>query len=170
MTISEFSTDDEMFTMSVEVLDRNTAIGIIETLRDFDSIIGVSIKEIEDKTSRVSEEQLEMLEAQGFTAVDLTEEEAKKPVEDKNDNEKEDEEDEEDEEEPVLVIEGNENADDDALSVKLIGTYYLTYDTDTNEEYYVRKYVSFTISCVYAPAEEVVIENNVTTDTEEEGN
>lgn len=171
MTISEFSTDDEMFTMSVEVLDRNTAIGIIETLRDFNSVIGVEIKEIEDKVSRVSEEQLIMLESQGFTAIDLTELDRKVAEGDKDDDGDIDADDGVVEEEAVLVIEGDEDEESTPLTYKLIGNYYLVYDPETQEEYYTRKYVSFTISCVYAPAEEVVIENNVSTTTdEEEGN
>jgi len=39
MTISKFSTDDEVFSMDVEVLDRNTAIGCIETLRTLDTLL-----------------------------------------------------------------------------------------------------------------------------------
>jgi len=158
MTISKFETDDSMFTMDVEVLDRNTAIGCIETARTLDTVSGVSLQSIEEKESRVSEEELADLEAMGFVAIDETE-----TKDAKNDKDaKEGDEEEEEEEEAVLVIEGNENADDTALTVKHIGTYYLRYDTETGEKYYVRKYVSFTISCVYAPAEEVKIENNVT--------
>ncbi len=156
MTISKFETDDSMFTMDVEVLDRNTAIGCIETARTLDTVSGVSLQSIEEKESRVSEEELADLEAMGFVAIDETETKDAKNDKDAKEG------DEEEEEEAVLVIEGNENADDTALTVKHIGTYYLRYDTETGEKYYVRKYVSFTISCVYAPAEEVKIENNVT--------
>jgi type IV pilus assembly protein PilM len=155
MTISKFETDDSKFTMDVQVLDRNTAIGCIETLRTLDTVSGVSLQSIEEKESRVSEEELEDLKAMGFVAIDETE-----PKDAKNDKDKDD--DDEEEEEAILVIEGNENADDTALTVKHIGTYYLRYDSESGEKYYVRKYVSFTISCVYAPAEEIKIENNVT--------
>jgi len=154
MTISKFSTDDAVFSMDVEVLDRNTAIGCIETLRTLDTITDVSLEMIEEKESRVSEEELEDLKAMGFTAIDETEKDTKPATDEGEDSE-------DGEEEAVLVVEGNENADDTALSVKHIGTYYLRYDPETKEKYYVRKYVSFTISCVYAPAEQIEITNNV---------
>ena len=156
MTISKFTTDDEVFSMDVEVLDRNTAIGCIEIIRTLDSVSGVSIEMIEEKESRVSEEELADLKEMGFTAIDETEKDAKP-----KDNKDEDEDGEEEEEEAVLVIEGNENADDTALSVKHIGTYFLRIDPETHEKYYVRKYVSFSISCVYTPAEQVEITNNI---------
>ena len=96
----------------------------------------------------------------GFTAIDETDKDAKpKDAKDAKDNEEGDEE----EEEAVLVIEGNEKDGDTALSVKHIGTYYLRIDPENHEKYYVRKYVSFTISCVYTPAEQVEITNNVET-------
>jgi len=117
-------------------------------------ITDVSLEMIEEKESRVSEEELEHLKAMGFTAIDETEKDTK-PAKD------EDEDSEDEEEEAVLVVEGNENADDTALSVKHIGTYYLRFDPETKEKYYVRKYVSFTISCVYAPAEQIEITNNI---------
>ena len=57
---------------------------------------------------------------------------------------------------------GSQNDEEDsALHVKKIGTYYLRLDPETEEEIYVRKYVSFTVSCIYAPAEQVEIQSNV---------
>lgn len=159
MTISRFTTDDEVFTMDVEVLDRTTAIGCIEIIRTLDSVSGVSIEMIEEKESRVSEEELADLKAMGFTAIDETDKDAK--PKDAKDAKDEDEDGDEEEEEAVLVIEGNENADDTALSVKHIGTYFLRIDPENHEKFYVRKYVKFTISCVYTPAEKVEITNNI---------
>ena len=105
----------------------------------------------------MSEEELADLEAMGFVAIDETETKDAKNDKDAKDG------DEEEEEEAVLVIEGNENADDTALTVKHIGTYYLRYDSETGEKYYVRKYVTFKITCIYTPAEEIVITDNVST-------
>ncbi len=162
MTISEFETNDEMFTMQVEVLDRNTAIACIEILRTLDTVSGVSLDAIEERESRVSEEELSDLKAIGFVAIDQTEtKDAKDAKDDKDDKDAKDGDEEAEEEEAVLVVEGDENAEDTALSIKHIGTYYVRIDSETHETYYVRKYVAFRISCVYTPAEKVEITNNV---------
>ena len=162
MVISEFRTDDTMFAMNVAVLDRNTAIGIIETLRTFDTVQDVVVASIEEREDVLSEEEEAALAAFGFTVIDETGKDEKKAPKDK------DAEDGEEEEEAILVIEGTEDEDASALSVKPIGTYYLRIDSETGEPYYVRKYVSFTVGCVYTPADEVVILNNVTGEGEAE--
>ena len=163
MVISEFRTDDTMFAMNVAVLDRNTAIGIIETLRTFDTVQDVVVTSIEEREDVLSEEEEAALAAFGFTVIDETGKDEKKAPKDKDEEDADEE-----EEEAILVIEGTEDEDASALSVKPIGTYYLRIDSETGEPYYVRKYVSFTVGCVYTPADEVVILNNVTGEAESE--
>lgn len=142
MTISEFSSDDNKFTMSVEVLDRNTAIGILETLRKFDTVQTIAIESLAEKEEKVEDEHLiEIIEDGKILSVD--------------------EENPEEIDEVVAVFDGNEDEDATPLTIKVIGSYHLRYDSENEEEYYVRKYVSFTVSCVYAPSDQVVITNNV---------
>ncbi len=150
MTISAFSTDDEGFAMTVQVLDRNTAIGIIETLRKFDSVQGVVVEALSEKEDRLEDEDFVVIFDEEGDAVEDGEE---KP---------------EELEEVVAVIEGNEEEDASPLSVKVIGTYYRRTDPETGEAYYVRKYVTFSVACIYAPADEVVIESNVEVEEESE--
>ncbi len=148
MTISAFTTDDEGFAMTVQVLDRNTAIGIIETLRKFDSVQGVVVEALNEKEDRLEDEDFTVIiDEEG----DVVEDGEEKP---------------EELEEVVAIVEGNEDEDASPLSVKVIGTYYRRTDPETGEEYYVRKYVTFSVACIYAPADEVVIESNV--DVEED--
>lgn len=150
MTISEFSTDDNQFSMSVEVLDRNTAVGIIQTLRTFDSVYSVNVNAVEEVEAVITPE-----EYKAYTeGLELAAEEAEAK------EEKDADADEEEEEKPAAVIEnGDEEAT--ALSINHIGTYYERINADTGETYYVRKYVTFKITCIYTPAEEIVITDNV---------
>jgi type IV pilus assembly protein PilM len=151
MTISEFSSDDYRFTMKVDVLDKNTAIGIIETLRTFDSVQGLIVESLVEVEEEIKPEDFEKIIGT-FSVIDETEE---KPVLEEGE-----------EEEEVAVITTNENDEEDnALHIKKIGTYYLRLD-DNGDEIYVRKYVTFTVGCVYAPAEEIVISSNVETNGE----
>ena len=160
MTISEFSSDDYRFTMKVDVLDKNTAIGIIETLRTFDTVSGILVDSLVEVEETLQPEDFEKIIGT-FLVIDETGENGK-PVVMENELE-------EGEEEEVAVITTNENDEEDsALHVKKIGTYYLRLDPETEKEIYVRKYVSFTVSCVYAPVEQVEIQNNVA--GSEEGN
>ena len=46
VVISQFSSDDKQFTMSVKVSDKETAAGVIKTLREFKSIMSVSTPSI----------------------------------------------------------------------------------------------------------------------------
>lgn len=165
MAISQFTTDDTHFSMNVEVIDRNTAIGVLETLRTFDSISSISIDAIEEKEERLTEEAVANLVA-GTIVIDETQ-----TVEAKNDKDDDDEDDEDGEEEVIEIEVGTvgdeEEEGETALTIKHVGTYYLRLDPETNETYYVRKFVSFSVSCVYTPADEIVIQNNV--ETVEEG-
>ena len=160
MTISEFSSDDYRFTMKVDVLDKNTAIGIIETLRTFDTVSGILVDSLVEVEETLQPEDFEKIIGT-FLVIDETGENGK-PVVMANELE-------EGEEEEVAIITTNENDEEDsALHVKKIGTYYLRLDPETEKEIYVRKYVSFTVSCVYAPVEQVEIQSNVA--GSEEGN
>ena len=153
MTISEFSSDDYRFTMKVDVLDKNTAIGIIETLRTFDTVSGLMVDSLVEVEETIKAEDFEKIIGT-FLIIDETGENGNTVV---KENELE-----EGEEEEVAIITTNENDEEDsALHVKKIGTYYLRLDPETEEEIYVRKYVSFTVSCIYAPAEQVEIQSNV---------
>ncbi len=154
MTISEFTSDDEEFTMTVEVLDRNQAIGILETLRGFDSVQSVSLEKLEEKEDRLSEEEINAL---GDDVVihdldaDEEEEEAEEEAEDAKDADADDEEAADDEAEEGKTV----------YTVNHIGTYYTGVDAKTGEKYICRRYVAFTVTCVYVPQEQVVVESNV---------
>ena len=153
MTISEFSSDDYRFTMKVDVLDKNTAIGIIETLRTFNTVSGLMVDSLVEVEETIQPEDFEKIIGT-FLIIDETGENGK-PVAKETELE-------EGEEEEVAIITTNENDEEDsALHVKRIGTYYLRLDPETEKEIYVRKYVSFTVSCIYAPAEQVEIQSNV---------
>ena len=155
MKISQFTTDDAHFSMSVEVVDRNTAIGMLETLRTFDSIANISIDGINEVTTELSEEELKAIAERLEIEVEL----------------KEDDEDSEDDgihelKDGDVVIElgvlgTDEEEGETALTTKYIGTYIEKTDEETGDKIYFRRYVTFTISCIYSPAEEIVIVNNV---------
>ena len=155
MTVTEFSSDDEEFTMSVEVLDKNAAIGIMETLRTFDSVDYLVVETMADEEEKIEEDKvaeiLERLALENEEALDGADAaEVKEEIE-------EDEEAEDDEEVEENALPEEENT----LTVASVGTYRMRVDSETGEKYLVRKYVSLTVTCVYRPAEEVVIENNV---------
>jgi type IV pilus assembly protein PilM len=151
MTLTEFSSDDYRFTMRVDVLDKNTAIGIIETLRTFDTVQGLIVESLVEVEEKIKPEDFEKIQGT-FLVIDETGEE-------RNAN---DDDIEIGDDGQVAIITTNENDEEDsALHVKKIGTYYLTIDDETGEDLYIRRYVSFTVSCVYAPADEIVISSNV---------
>ncbi len=150
MNITQFSSNDEEFTMVVDVLDKNTVIGILETLRDFDSIDYLIVDKIEEKEVTLEDEEVERL---GLDKLDI-------PVLDDDDDD-----DEKDDEEVEIVIEEDEEGDDaetEGLSVSQTGTIYMKHDFENDKDFYIRKYVEFTVTCVYAQGEEIVIESNVT--------
>ena len=158
MTISEFTSDDEVFTMTVEVLDRNRAIGILETLRDFDSVRGVALETLEEKEDRLTEDEIRAL---GDDVV------IHEVDSDEDEDEEADEEAEEAKDEKDADEEADEATDEEAedgktvYTVNHIGTYYTAIDPKTGEKYVYRKYVTFTVTCVYVPQEQVVVESNV---------
>ena len=157
MAISEFTTDDSHFSMTVEVLDRNTAIGVLETLRTFETVTGISIDTLSEKEQRLTDEDVDSL-LDGTVIIDETVE----PQDEDGDGEL-------DEVEIEIASEGAEEEEGEtAFTIKKIGNYFLKIDPETGEKYYVRKFVAFTVSCTYAPAEEIVIQNNV--DAASEGN
>jgi len=61
----------------------------------------------------------------------------------------------------VATVGDKEEEGDSALTVKKIGNFYMRYDDEKKENYYVRRFVTFTVSCVYTPVEQTVRENNV---------
>ena len=161
MKITEFTTDDAHFSMSVEVIDRNTAIGMLETLRTFDSVCAISVDGINEETAELSDEELAMVAE--ILKLDIQ----AKPDKDDDKDDKDDKNDKDteiNEGDTVIelgVIGDTEEEGDTALTIKNIGTYIEKVDEETGETIYLRRYVSFTISCIYSPAEEVVIVNNV---------
>ena len=160
MKISEFTTDDLHFSMSVEVVDRNTAIGMLETLRDFDSVETIIVEGINENIVELSDEELEIISERLQFVVE--EKEKEKEEEKDKDKDKDDEVEIKDTDTLIeLGVLGDvEEEGTTALSVKNIGTYIEKIDEE-GEITYLRSYVSFSVSCVYSPADEVVIVNNV---------
>ena len=149
MNLTKFSSNDEEFTMVVDVLDKNTVIGILETLRDFDSIDYLIVDKIEEVEVKLEDEEVERL---GLDKIE-------KPA--ANDGE------EDEDEEIEIVIEDDDEGEGDeeeteGLTVSQTGTIYMKHDFENDKDYYIRKYVEFTVTCVYAQGEEIVIESNVT--------
>ena len=142
--------------MTVEVLDRNQAIGILETLRGFDSVQSVSLEKLEEKEDRLSEEEINAL-GDDVVIHDLD-----------ADEEDEEAEEEAEEAEEAKDADADEEAADEeteegktVYTVNHIGTYYTGVDAKTGEKYICRRYVAFTVTCVYVPQEQVVVESNV---------
>ncbi len=159
MKISEFTTDDLHFSMSVEVVDRNTAIGMLETLRSFESVDTIIVEGISETTVEVSDEELEVISERLQFVV-----EEKEKEEEENDKDKDKDEEVEIKDTDTLIELGVlgdvEEEGNTALSFKNIGTYIEKIDEE-GEITYLRRYVSFSVSCVYSPADEVVVVNNV---------
>ena len=148
MNIAQFSTDDGSFVMLVDVLDKNSVIGILETLRGFDSIASISLEKIEEKEDMLTED---VVKEMGLNLV------AAKPAADDTDADA----DAADDAEEVVVATVDDTDAADGLSVSKIGTIYLKHDFETGDDYYIRKYVEFQVNCVYAPKEQIEIVSNV---------
>ena len=158
MNMTEFTSDDDYFSMTVEVLDRNSAIGIIETLRKFDSVDYIVVDTVEEKMDRLTEEQAAALDdsvvihEDYYLSADYRPEE-----EDAEADEAKDEKDAKDNAEG----EDEDNEGKTVYGVDLIGTYYYVVDPKTGDRYIARDYVTFTVACYYKVKDEVVIESNV---------
>jgi len=150
MNIAQFTTSDNSFTMLVDVLDKNSVIGILETLRGFDTINSLSLEKIEEKEDILSEDAVKELGLSVAAAAKPAEEDA--------------EETEEGEDAVVATVETTD--DEEGLTVNKVGTIYLRHDPETGENYFIRKYVEFQVTCVYAPKEQVEIVSNVETPEE----
>jgi len=161
MKISEFTTDDLHFSMSVEVVDRNTAIGMLETLRTFDSVNTIILEGINENLVELSDEELQLV----ADRLKIVIEEKEAEEEDKDEKDEDKDEEVEIKEGDTLIELGNlgdvEEEGESALSFKNIGTYIEKIDEETGDITYLRRYVSFSVSCVYSPADEVEIVNNV---------
>lgn len=160
MNMTEFTSDDDYFSMTVEVLDRNSAIGIIETLRKFDSVDYIVVDTVEEKMDRLTEEQAAALDDSVVIHEDYylsadyrPEEEDAEAEEAKDEDEKEAKDDNEGEDE--------DNEGKTVYGVDRIGTYYYVVDPKTGDRYIARDYVTFTVACYYKVKDEVVIESNV---------
>lgn len=158
MNMTEFTSDDDYFSMTVEVLDRNSAIGIIETLRKFDTVDYIVVETVEEKMDRLTEDQLAALDDSVVIHEDYYLSADYRPEEE--DAEAEEAKDEKE------AKDDNEGEDDDkegktVYGVDRIGTYYRVVDAKTGESYIARDYVTFTVSCYYKVKDEVVIESNV---------
>ena len=145
MTISEFTSNDSNFTMSCRVEDKNAAIGVIESLRTFDSLENVSISGIN--------EVYEVLEP--GDAKDIL-----KDVEGDADVETEDKEDS-DETEINPVAEISKEDEERGFTIASIYKYTVKVDPISGEEYVVKSYVEFSVTCVYTPVEITTVQNNV---------
>jgi type IV pilus assembly protein PilM len=140
--ISSFSTNDSQFTMDVEVIDKNTAIGVIETLRKFDSVDNVLIGSISE-----NKEVLEPGEGQTMdeylAGYGLMIDENGILVEyvdpDLVDNDQNN------------VVDNNEDETDSVpnVAIKKIGTYSLSVDPETGDIVVTRNFVTFNITCIY---------------------
>jgi len=151
MKISTFTTDDAHFSMSVEVVDRNTAIGILETLRTFDSVRAIVLEGISEVEVELSEEELEAFMLQ-LEEADIDIELDDEIIEELD----------EDTEIEITTVGDVQVEGDTALSFKQVGTYFEKKDPETGDMVVYRRYVSFTVSCVYTPAKnENVAVNNV---------
>ncbi len=161
MIISEFTSNDTYFTMSVRVEDKNTAIGIVETLRGFDSLQSVGISNIDevyelvdmdsDFAKQIYKELAEELIAE-IEAADTEEEDADKEDADKEDADAE-------EETPVITISKEDL--ERGFTITDVGVYALKRDPDTNEIVLEKSYVEFDITCVYTPVETTTVQNNI---------
>ena len=160
MNMTEFTSDDDYFSMTVEVLDRNTAIGIIEDLRRFDTVDYIIVETVEEKEDKLTEDQLALLDD---TIVIHTEDETAEEAE-----EAEAKAEEAKAEKDAEAAEETDEEGKTVYGLNLIGTYYQTVDPKTGDRYIARRYVTFTVSCYYADKDEVVIESNVNVPTTEE--
>jgi uncharacterized FlaG/YvyC family protein len=141
--ISGFSTDDNQFTMDVSVSDKNTAIGVIETLRDFNSIKNVYIGAVSENKEVLQPEEGEKFEdCLARYGLMIDENGILVELEDA------------DAENAVVTVDADdisEDGDDGFVEVALkkIGTYSLTVDPETGDPVVTRNYVTFSITCMY---------------------
>ena len=148
MTISEFTSNDSTFTMACRVEDKNAAIGVVETLRTFDSLQSVSISSIDEVYETVDDETArEILKNLG------------KDVAATEDAEADDEEADETEVVPEVTV--TKEDEERGFTIASIGKYTVKVDPITGEEYVVKSYVEFSVTCVYTPVEITTVQNNV---------
>ncbi len=146
MTISEFTSNDSTFSMDCRVEDKNAAIGIIETLRTFDSLENVSIGGIN--------EVYEVLEPDDYK--DLL-----KDVEEASDEEDSDKKEDAEDTEINPATEISKEDEERGFSIASIYKYTVKVDPVSGEEYVVKSYVEFSVTCTYTPVETVTVHNNV---------
>lgn len=163
MNIVKFTSNDEEFTMVINVLDKNTAIGIYETLREFDSIESLMSSKVEEVEVTLDQDEVERLGLDELDIPEIVEEDEEEGKADKDN-------DEDDIEEGVVAISTPQGETEEDAFVTQTGTIYKKYDFENEEYYYIIKYVEFEVVCVYAPEEEVVIESNVEVEEEEGAN
>ena len=161
MNIVKFTSNDEEFTMVINVLDKNTAIGIYETLREFDSIDSLMSSKVEEVEVTLDQDEVERL---GLDELDIPEIIEEDEEEDKADKDKDDI------EEGVVAISTPQAETEEDAFVTQTGTIYKKYDFENEEYYYIIKYVEFEVVCVYAPEELVLEESNVVVEEEEGAN
>ncbi|MBO4908208.1 MAG: pilus assembly protein PilM [Lachnospiraceae bacterium] len=161
MNIVKFTSNDEEFTMVINVLDKNTAIGIYETLREFDSIDSLMSSKVEEVEVTLDQDEVERL---GLDELDIPEIVEEDEEEDKADKDKDDI------EEGVVAISTPQAETEEDAFVTQTGTIYKKYDFENEEYYYIIKYVEFEVVCVYAPEELVLEESNVVVEEEEGAN
>ena len=157
MIISEFTSNDSTFTMSVRVEDKNTAIGIVETLRGFDSLQAVGISNIDEVYEIVDPDTEFAKKMMKELADDLIAElQAAETGEEDADKE---EEEAEVEAAPEITISKEDL--ERGFTITDVGVYALKRDPETNTIVLEKSYVEFEVTCVYTPIETTTVQNNV---------
>lgn len=149
IVISEFTSNDATFTMSVRVDDKNTAIGVVETLRNFSSLQSVSISSIDEIYELVDADKAkEILAAAGADATETEEADTE-------------ENDEAEETEVVPEVTISEEDEERGFTITDVGKYVIKVDPITGDEYVEKSYVEFSVTCVYTPVTIITVQNNV---------
>ena len=149
IVISEFTSNDATFTMSVRVDDKNTAIGVVETLRNFSSLQSVSISSIDEIYELVDADKAkEILAAAGADATETEDADTE-------------ENDEAEETEVVPEVTISEEDEERGFTITDVGKYVIKVDPITGDEYVEKSYVEFSITCVYTPVTIITVQNNV---------
>ena len=149
IVISEFTSNDATFTMSVRVEDKNTAIGVVETLRNFSSLQSVSISSIDEIYELVDADKAkEILAAAGADATETEEADTE-------------ENDEAEETEVVPEVTISEEDEERGFTITDVGKYVIKVDPITGDEYVEKSYVEFSVTCVYTPVTITTVQNNV---------
>ena len=149
IVISEFTSNDATFTMSVRVDDKNTAIGVVETLRSFSSLQSVSISSIDEIYELVDADKAkEILAAAGADATETEEADTE-------------ENDEAEETEVVPEVTISEEDEERGFTITDVGKYVIKVDPITGDEYVEKSYVEFSVTCVYTPVTIITVQNNV---------